>query len=95
MRTGEHTSRAGVANDGPGVLRLGLTDIIPNSGARRLQEESGLTMKQDGSAGFRRVVASPQPVEIIEVPAIKVGPVCAPKQLRCCQANCLLPARHS
>ncbi len=39
--------------------------------ARALMEENGYTMKEDAGRGWRRVVASPMPVEIIELKAIK------------------------
>ncbi|MBO4839451.1 MAG: carbamate kinase [Lachnospiraceae bacterium] len=39
--------------------------------ARALMAEKGYTMKEDAGRGWRRVVASPMPVEIIELKAIK------------------------
>ncbi len=38
----------------------------------RLTREKGFTFKQDGEHGFRRVVASPAPLRILEAAAIKV-----------------------
>jgi len=38
----------------------------------RLTREKGFTFKQDGEHGFRRVVASPAPLKILEATAIKV-----------------------
>lgn len=38
----------------------------------RLTREKGFTFKQDGEHGFRRVVASPAPLRILEATAIKV-----------------------
>ena len=38
----------------------------------RLAREKGFTFKQDGEHGFRRVVASPAPLKILEAAAIKV-----------------------
>ena len=48
----------------------------------RLTREKGFTFKQDGEHGFRRVVASPQPLKILEAAAIKV----------CCTAACHVQA---
>ena len=42
--------------------------------ACRLTREKGFTFKQDGEHGFRRVVASPEPLKILEATAIKVLP---------------------
>ena len=39
--------------------------------AKKLMEEKGYDMKEDAGRGWRRVVASPMPVEIIELNAIK------------------------
>ncbi|MGN0785612.1 MAG: carbamate kinase [Candidatus Aphodomorpha sp.] len=39
--------------------------------AKRLQEEKGYSVKEDAGRGWRRVVASPQPVEIVELPVVK------------------------
>jgi len=39
--------------------------------AKKLQEEKGYTMKQDAGRGWRRVVASPEPVDVVEAPIVK------------------------
>ena len=39
--------------------------------ARKLEAESGYVMKEDAGRGWRRVVASPMPVEIVELEAVK------------------------
>ena len=39
--------------------------------AKRLEEEKGYAIKEDAGRGWRRVVASPMPVEIVELPAVK------------------------
>jgi carbamate kinase len=39
--------------------------------AKRLMEEKGYVMKEDAGRGWRRVVASPMPVAVIEEPVIK------------------------
>ncbi len=39
--------------------------------ARQLAAELGWTVKQDGDRGWRRVIASPQPVRVIEAPIIE------------------------
>ncbi len=39
--------------------------------ALRLSAERGFTVKEDAGRGWRRVVASPMPVEIVELPAVK------------------------
>lgn len=39
--------------------------------AERLRKESGYTMKEDAGRGYRRVIASPKPLNIIEFNSIK------------------------
>ncbi|MBQ9393856.1 MAG: carbamate kinase [Oscillospiraceae bacterium] len=39
--------------------------------ARRLQRERGYTMVEDAGRGYRRVVPSPRPVDIVEAPSIR------------------------
>ncbi|MDO4543395.1 MAG: carbamate kinase [Clostridia bacterium] len=39
--------------------------------AKRLQAEKGYSVKEDAGRGWRRVVASPMPVEIVELPVVK------------------------
>jgi carbamate kinase len=39
--------------------------------AKRLQAEKGYTVKEDAGRGWRRVVASPVPVEIVELPEVE------------------------
>jgi carbamate kinase len=39
--------------------------------AKKLQTEKGYSVKEDAGRGWRRVVASPMPVEIVELPEVK------------------------
>lgn len=39
--------------------------------AKKLQAEKGYSVKEDAGRGWRRVVASPNPVEIVELPEVK------------------------
>ena len=42
-----------------------------NEEAEKIAAEKGYTMKEDAGRGYRRVVASPLPVEIVELDAVK------------------------
>lgn len=39
--------------------------------AKKLQQEKGYAVKEDAGRGWRRVVASPMPVEIVELPEVQ------------------------
>ena len=39
--------------------------------AQAIAQEKGYTMKEDAGRGWRRVVASPQPLAIVELPQVK------------------------
>lgn len=39
--------------------------------AKKLQSEKGYAVREDAGRGWRRVVASPKPVEIVELPEVK------------------------
>lgn len=39
--------------------------------AKKLQDEKGYSVKEDAGRGWRRVVASPKPVEIVELPEVE------------------------
>ena len=45
--------------------------FMTEEAARELAAELGWTVMQDGDRGFRRVIASPQPVRVIEAPIIE------------------------
>lgn len=45
-------------------------DFYSESEAKALEEEKGFVMKEDAGRGYRRVVASPKPVDIVEKRAI-------------------------
>ncbi|SHJ88349.1 carbamate kinase [Anaerobranca californiensis DSM 14826] len=39
--------------------------------AKKLMEEKGYVMKEDAGRGYRRVVASPEPIDVVEAPIVK------------------------
>jgi carbamate kinase len=39
--------------------------------AKKLMEEKGYIMKEDAGRGYRRVVASPEPIDVVEAPIVK------------------------
>lgn len=39
--------------------------------AKKLEIENGFVMKEDSGRGFRRVVASPEPIDVIEAPLVE------------------------
>ncbi|SNS79105.1 carbamate kinase [Anaerovirgula multivorans] len=39
--------------------------------AKKLMAEKGYTMKEDAGRGWRRVVASPEPIDVVEAPIVK------------------------
>lgn len=39
--------------------------------AKKLQDEKGYSVKEDAGRGWRRVVASPKPIEIVELPEVE------------------------
>ncbi len=45
--------------------------FIDEATARQRQQEAGWSVMEDAGRGWRRVVPSPEPVEIVELPAIK------------------------
>ncbi|WP_276880932.1 carbamate kinase [Anaerococcus tetradius] len=45
-------------------------DFYTEEEAKKLEEEKGFVMKEDAGRGYRRVVASPKPVDIVEKRAI-------------------------
>lgn len=58
----------------------------------RFSKEKGFTVKPDGDKGYRRVVASPAPVEVLEARAIQVGiaPSCQDTSAECYNGPVLL-----
>lgn len=45
-------------------------DFYSEEEAKKLEEEKGFVMKEDAGRGYRRVIASPKPVDIVEKRAI-------------------------
>lgn len=66
-------SRTLVAADDPGLTRPSkpIGRFLPEAEARRLIEH-GETWEDRGGKGWRRIVASPEPLEVIDGPAVRI-----------------------
>lgn len=62
-----------VDKDDPGFLNptKPIGSFFTEKEAKKLEEVNGYTMKEDAGRGFRRVVPSPEPIDIVESSTIK------------------------